>query len=113
MIKHSVVQPSALKYKISDRISELAKPTKSSMGFVDDSENFKVRKSALTGNFTQNVDEMAKPLIRQSMDAGIGSELSKTSQKLSFFEKNPKKPNLTKTPLKSQKLLRRLDLVSE
>ena len=65
------MQPGALKYKISNRISELAKPAKSCTGFVDDSENFKVRKSALTGTFGQNVDELAKPLIRQSMDAGI------------------------------------------
>jgi len=69
--RESTVAPGALKYKISSRIAELAKPSEqiNNECCADDTEFFKVRQSALTGNFAQNVDDLAKPLVRQSMDA--------------------------------------------
>ena len=59
----------ALKYKISDRIAKLAKPADDNTEFVDDDEFFKVRQSALKGNFKQDVEKLAQHKVRQSMDA--------------------------------------------
>jgi len=68
--QEGTVAPGALKYKISSRVAELAKPSEQNNNecCADDTEFFKVRQSALTGNFAQNVDDLAKPLVRQSMN---------------------------------------------
>merc|ERR1712179_759939 len=68
--KESSVTPGALKYKISSRIAELAKPSEqpNNEACADDTEFYKVRQSALTGRFAQDVDDLAKPLVRQSMN---------------------------------------------
>ena len=58
----------ALKYKISDRISELSKPSQKEVETIDEESIWQVRQSALTGTCNQNVDALAKPIVRQSMN---------------------------------------------